>query len=121
MNAIAFANKKPWYKSKTILSCIAAIVLSSYDILRSNLAPELPPIPPALYTLLAGFGIYGRRAASKTIGSVARARRGKENAAVAIGSAMTPRYCQPGRGNKPIARPVGLCHRPRRSQSQDAR
>jgi hypothetical protein len=64
--------KKPWYKSKGVLTGIVTVLVGAYETSRVVLAPHLgvalPDIPPFVYTLLGAIGIYSRAVAEKTIG-----------------------------------------------------
>lgn len=60
-------DKKPWYKSKTILTGIVAVLLSAYGSASTQFG--LPPVPDWIYAILASIGIYTRATATKTIGS----------------------------------------------------
>jgi hypothetical protein len=57
--------KKPWYKSKTILSAVVAILLSGYATAAQHFG--LPAVPEWAFALLAGLGVYGRATATTTI------------------------------------------------------
>ena len=63
---------KKWYKSKAVLSGIAVVAFGAYDLARASLAPQLgwtlPEIPPIVFSILGGLGIYGRVVADKKIG-----------------------------------------------------
>lgn len=57
---------KPWYKSKTVLSGIVAVVLAAYTTAASIF--NLPPVPEWVFGILAGLGIYSRVTATSKIG-----------------------------------------------------
>lgn len=65
-------NKKQWWKSKAVLTGIVTIIIGAYETARISVAPQmgwnLPEIPPVVYTLLGGIGIYSRVVATKQIG-----------------------------------------------------
>jgi hypothetical protein len=62
---------KSWWKSKGVISGIAAVLLGTYEAVRINLAPQvgwhIPEIPPVLFTVLGALGIYSRVVAGKVI------------------------------------------------------
>lgn len=63
--------KKPWYKSKTILSDAVTILVVIYTAVQTQIAPNygwsLPNIPEYVYAVLAGLGIYGRKTATTKV------------------------------------------------------
>jgi len=65
------SDKKPWYKSKTMLSVLVAFVISLYELVDGTLGPQLgfnlPDIPVWIYTMLTALGLYGRKVANKKI------------------------------------------------------
>lgn len=65
-------NKKPWYKSKTIISAIVILILGIYNSLQPYLLEHysiiLPTVPEWIYSLLATLGIRYRITASTKIG-----------------------------------------------------
>lgn len=58
--------KKPWYKSKTILTGIVAVLLATYTTAASQFG--LPAVPEWIFGILAGLGIYTRATATTKIG-----------------------------------------------------
>lgn len=62
---------KKWYKSKGVLTGIVTVLVGTYETVAVALAPQLgwnlPPIPPIVFTILGGLGIYSRVVASKEI------------------------------------------------------
>lgn len=58
---------KKWYQSKTVWAGVVAVLSGTYELVRANLAPQLPPIPTWIFTLLGAIGVYGRVTASTTI------------------------------------------------------
>lgn len=65
-------DKKPWYKSKSVLSGVLAVAVVVYNAAReplgANFGTNLPPIPEWLIAFLSGVGVYGRVTADKKIG-----------------------------------------------------
>lgn len=66
------ADKKPWYKSKTVLSGAVAVIVAVYNGAReplgANFGVSLPPIPEWVFGILGGIGIYGRVTANSKVG-----------------------------------------------------
>jgi len=64
-------DKKPWYKSKTILTAAVVVLISVYEMVDLQLGPvigfNLPDIPVWVFTLLGALGIYTRKIATKKI------------------------------------------------------
>lgn len=64
-------SEKKWYKSKTVLSAIVAVLIAVYNSVGESLAPvvgwTLPPIPDWVFAFLGALGVYGRVSASATI------------------------------------------------------
>lgn len=69
---------KDWYTSKTIWAGILGVVFGIYDAATAlliqgcasdpvGLCYHLPAIPAWVFTILAGFGIYGRKTATTVI------------------------------------------------------
>lgn len=58
-------NKKPWYKSKAVLSGVVAIGIAAYN--QAIVYFNVPPVPDYVYAILGALGIYGRVTASTTI------------------------------------------------------
>lgn len=61
-------DNKKWWKSKTVISGAVAVLLGTYALVKTNLAPGLPDVPEWLFTLLGAIGIYGRVTANTKIG-----------------------------------------------------
>ena len=65
-------DNKKWYKSKTILSGIVAVLVAVYNAVGANLPPELgwnlPAIPEWVFAFLGALGVYGRLKADTKIG-----------------------------------------------------
>lgn len=65
-------DKKPWYKSKGVLSALVIILITLYEGIDSQLGPQigfnLPDIPNVVYTVLGALGLWGRVGAKKEIG-----------------------------------------------------
>lgn len=63
--------KKVWWKSKTIISCIVTVIIAAYNAAIPGLCEGgvvcLPDIPDWVFMLLASFGIYGRATVSKGV------------------------------------------------------
>ncbi len=59
-------DKKPWYKSKTILTGIVAVILASYSAASTQFG--LPPVPEWVFAILASIGVYTRATATTKIG-----------------------------------------------------
>lgn len=59
-------DKKPWYKSKSILTGIVAVLLAGYTTAAGQFG--LPAVPEWIFGLLAGFGVYSRATATQKIG-----------------------------------------------------
>lgn len=71
-------DSKHWYTSKTIWAGIIAVILGVYDAAVAGLLSgcntdpvglcfHLPVIPAWVFSILAAFGIYGRKTATTTI------------------------------------------------------
>lgn len=60
-------DNKKWYQSKTVWGGVVTVLSGAYELVRANLAPQLPPIPAWLFTILGAIGVYGRVTASSTI------------------------------------------------------
>ena len=64
-------DKKKWYQSKTVWSGILAVLVGTYNLVATNVAPTLdftlPAIPDWIFTILGAMGIYGRVSADKKI------------------------------------------------------
>lgn len=64
-------DKKPWYKSKGVITGIVTVLVGTYETVKVALAPQvgwsLPDIPPVLYTILGALGVYARAAAKTTL------------------------------------------------------
>lgn len=59
--------QKPWYTSKTVWAGVLAVVLAAYnEAIAAGLG--LPQIPDFVYGVLGALGIYGRAAATTTLG-----------------------------------------------------
>lgn len=62
---------KKWYKSKTVLSAIVAVIVATWNTVDVNLGPQfgfdLPNIPDFVFAALAAIGIYGRASADKKL------------------------------------------------------
>ncbi len=62
---------KPWYKSKGVITGLVTVLIGIYEGVKVSLAPQmgwtLPEIPPLVYTILGGLGIYSRVVATKEI------------------------------------------------------
>lgn len=65
-------DKKKWFKSKTVWSAVVTGLIGIYEVVKTQVAPEigfsLPAIPPILLTILGALGVYGRISAEKKIG-----------------------------------------------------
>jgi hypothetical protein len=62
--AEAARNGKPPYKSKVIIQATVLILLNAYDVVRTMLMPEMPPVPEWLISVLnvvLGGGIVAAR------------------------------------------------------------
>jgi hypothetical protein len=60
--------KKPWYKSKGILTGIVVVVLGAYNTTQVQFPQfHLPAVPDFLYAFLGAFGIYARATAKAEI------------------------------------------------------
>lgn len=55
-------------RSKAVWASIASFVLGLYEIAQSY-RPEWPEVKDGVYMLLAGFGVYGLRAANRSLGN----------------------------------------------------
>lgn len=55
-------------RSKAVWASIASVALGIYEIVQSY-KPEWPEVKDGIYMLLAGFGVYGLRAAKQTLGN----------------------------------------------------
>lgn len=64
-------NKKPWYRSKGVLTGIVTVALGLYTAVDTQLGPQigfdLPTIPEFVFVVLGALGIYARTSASTTI------------------------------------------------------
>lgn len=64
-------NSKKWYKSKTIVSSVIAVVVALYNTLGvelgGNFGIALPPIPEWVFAIFGAFGIWGRTTANTVI------------------------------------------------------
>ena len=64
-------NKKPWYKSKTVLTGVVTVLVGTYESIAVSVAPDmgwnLPAIPPMVFTILGAIGIYTRTIAKTTL------------------------------------------------------
>lgn len=58
--------KKPWYKSKNVLTGIVAVVLAAYSSASAHFG--LPAVPEWIFAILASIGIYTRVVANTKIG-----------------------------------------------------
>lgn len=63
---------KKWYKSKGVITGIVTVLFGTYEAVKLSLAPQLgwtlPDIPPLVYTILGGLGVYSRVVASSKVG-----------------------------------------------------
>lgn len=62
------SGNKPWWKSKTIISMIVAVLVVAWNEAIA-VGFGLPVIPEFVYALLAALGIYGRTSATTKVGS----------------------------------------------------
>ena len=57
---------KPWFQSKTVWAGALAVLIAAYNEASGSFG--LPPIPDFVYAILGALGIYGRAAATTTLG-----------------------------------------------------
>lgn len=58
--------QKPWYTSRTIWASALAVLIAAYN--EASTSFGLPAIPDFVYAILGALGIYGRAAATTTLG-----------------------------------------------------
>lgn len=63
-------DKKKWYLSKTVISCVVTALIGAYMTIDSQAATtglNLPDIPEFVLVVLAAIGVYGRVTAKTEI------------------------------------------------------
>lgn len=63
---MAEEEKKPWYKSKGVLTGVVTVLIAAYNAAVGQFS--IPAIPEWVYVLLGALGIYSRVVADKKIG-----------------------------------------------------
>ena len=58
--------KKPWYKSKTILTGVVTVLVAAYN--TAHVQFNLPAIPEFVFAILGAIGVYSRTVATEKIG-----------------------------------------------------
>ncbi len=61
-------DKKQWWKSKGFWSNATVVIIGTYELVKANMVPGLPSIPPVVLTLLGALGLYSRVTAEKPLG-----------------------------------------------------
>lgn len=61
-------DKKKWYLSKTLWSNVVVVLIGTYELVKANIVPGLPGIPPIVLTILGALGVYSRATATKPLG-----------------------------------------------------
>ena len=49
-------------------SNVVVVLIGTYELVKANIVPGLPGIPPIVLTILGALGIYSRATATKQIG-----------------------------------------------------